>query len=76
MKRIVNPMFLKIREINIQEGHVITEDGETFMVRDLKMENLSCDCSTEKGAYDKAGRHIVEPEDHPWMICDGEGFGR
>jgi len=76
MKRLDSPMAGKIREINIKLGQMITEDGQVFVVKDMKMENVASD---EPGAgkeiFVKVGGR-VEEDDPPWMICDGEGFGR
>jgi acetyl/propionyl-CoA carboxylase alpha subunit len=74
MKRLVNPMVGKIREINVKIGQMITEDGQVFIVKNMRMENISCGDSCTDDVFVKVGGRAEEEK--PWMICDGGGFGR
>ena len=76
MKRLVHPMVGKIREINVKVGQMITEDGQVFMIRDMKMENVVYVDSGLEGIFSFKAGSPADKEDPPWMICDGEGFGR
>lgn len=76
MKRLAGPMVGRIREINVKEGQMITEDGRVFIVKDMKMENIATDAPDifEEICIKADGR--TEEDEPPWMICGGEGFGR
>jgi acetyl/propionyl-CoA carboxylase alpha subunit len=75
MKRLVDHMDGKIREINVKVGQIVTEDGQIFLIKDMKLENIT-------GVHPGAGNEVFISmsghleEESPWMICDGEGFGR
>ena len=75
MKRLVEPMDGRIREINVKVGQMITDDGQVFIIKDMKLENIT---GVHPGAGNEVfismGGHIED--ESPWMICDGEGFGR